>query len=72
MREGNNQQDEQQDLISVLSQLTDVMSDSMLEGTITVFVQAGDKELSFNVTTYFVDWEKEVNLPGLGGGGGGS
>lgn len=58
-----------QDLINILSQLSDVMSQSILEGTVTVYVNSGKKEVPFSVTTYFVDYNKEVSLPGFGGGG---
>ena len=56
-------------LLTILSTLRETMSQSIMEGTVTVFVKSGDKEVPFSVTTYFVDYEKEVNFPGLGGGG---
>ena len=57
-----------QEMLLVLSQLREVMNKNIVEGTVTVFVNSGKKEVPFSVTTYFVDWTKDVSLPGIGGG----
>ena len=56
------------EMLLVLAQLRETMSKSIVEGTVTVFVNSGKKEVPFSVTTYFVDYTKEVSLPGFGGG----
>ena len=56
-----------QDVISIMTQLTQALSQSVLEGTVTVYVNAGEKEVQFSVTTYFIDFNKDIPMPGLGG-----
>jgi general secretion pathway protein I len=56
-----------QDMISIMNQLTQTISQAVLEGTVTVYLNTGEKEIPFSVTTYFVDFNKEIQLPGVGG-----
>lgn len=56
-----------QELLTVMNQLSETISKSVLEGTITVYVNTGEKEVPFSVTTYFVDFNKEITIPGMGG-----
>ena len=51
-------------LISMISQMSDFISDSIKEGTVTVSVQAGKTAADFSVTTYFVDYNKPLSLGG--------
>ncbi len=55
-------------LLQFVKQTTEFISKSVKEGTVTVFVKAGKKEVAFSVTNYFVDYTQEMNLPGLPGG----
>lgn len=57
-----------QEMITMMNQLSDIMSKAILEGTVTVFVNTGENEVPFSVTTYFIDYKKDIPLPGLGGG----
>lgn len=57
-------------LLNFVKQTTEYISKSVKEGTVTVFVKAGKKEIPFSVTTYFMDYSQELALPGLPGGGG--
>src|SRR5262249_1056827 len=57
-------------LLTFVKQDTEFISKSIKEGTVTVFVKAGKNEVPFSVTTYFVDYSRELPLPGLPGGGG--
>jgi prepilin-type N-terminal cleavage/methylation domain-containing protein len=54
-------------LIQFIKQMTEFISKSVKEGTVTVFVKSGKKEVPFSVTTYFVDYSRELNLPGGAG-----
>jgi general secretion pathway protein I len=49
---------------------TEYISKSIKEGTITIYVKAGAKEIPFAVTTYFMDYNQELSIPGLPAGGG--
>ena len=56
--------------LGFIKQTQDFISKSIKEGTVTVFVKSGKNEVPFSVTTYFIDYKQELNLPGLPGGGG--
>lgn len=52
--------------LSMIKQTQEFISKSVKEGTVTVFVKTGKKEIPFSVTTYFVDYTQELSLPGMG------
>ena len=56
-------------LITMIKQVNEFVSKAVKEVTLTVIVAAGKREVSYNVTTYFVDWEQNIALPGGAGGG---
>lgn len=58
-----------QTLMGVIKQLTDVLGKSIKEVTVTVILAGPKKPLEFSVTTYFVDYDKDISL-GLPTGGG--
>lgn len=58
-------------LISLIKQTQEFISQSVKEGTVSVFVKAAGKEVEFSVTTYFVDYNQELGI-GAGGAGGGN
>lgn len=58
-------------LITMIKQVNEFVSKAVKEVTLTVLVTAGKKEVSYKITTYFVDWEQDIGLPGGGGTGGG-
>ena len=57
-------------LLQFVKQTTEFIAKCVKEGTVTVFVKAGKKEVAFSITTYFIDYGKELALPGMPGGGG--
>lgn len=57
--------------LQMIKQLTEQISKSIKEGTITVYVKAANKEVPFSVTTYFVDYDQDIGFPGGAGGAGG-
>lgn len=58
-------------LLTMVKQTSEFLSKSIKEGTISVLVKSGKKDVEFSVTTYFIDYNKEFSLPGAGGGSGG-
>ena len=55
--------------------MTEFIGKSVKEVKVTVSVSGflrSKKSLSYSATTLFVDYEQEINLPGIGGGGGSS
>ena len=52
-------------LLTVMKNTQEYISKSVKEGTLTVFVKGGAKnEVSFAVTTYFIDYDKELSVAG--------
>lgn len=59
---------------TLISSFSETLSDSVKELTVTVIHTApGKKPVPYSITTYFVDYEKNLNIgiPGAGGAGGG-
>ena len=57
---------------TLISSFSETLSDSVKEVTVTVIhTPAGKKPIPYSVTTYFVDYEKNLNIGIPGGGGGG-
>jgi general secretion pathway protein I len=56
-------------LLSMIRQMTDLISKSIKEVKVTIFVKTEKKEASFSATTYFVDYSKGIGVPGAAGGG---
>ncbi|MCC7405611.1 MAG: general secretion pathway protein GspI [Bdellovibrionales bacterium] len=56
-------------LITMIKQVNEFVSKAVKEVTLTVFVKASQKEVPYKITTYFVDWEQDLGLPGGAGGG---
>ncbi|MBX7231046.1 MAG: type II secretion system GspH family protein [Bdellovibrionales bacterium] len=52
--------------LEMVKQSTEFISKSIKEGTVTIFVKTGgkNKEMPFSVTTYFIDYNREMPLPG--------
>ena len=54
-------------LLSMITQMTDFISQSIKEGTVSVFFKMGqEKEVEYTITMYFVDYNQPLTL---GGGG---
>ncbi|MCX7978157.1 MAG: type II secretion system GspH family protein [Bdellovibrionaceae bacterium] len=59
-----------QNLLMVMKAFSDTLNRVVKEVTVTVYwkPKSNSKELSWSVSTLFVDYNKEVAVPGLGGG----
>lgn len=53
-------------LLTIIKTTQDYISEAVVEGTLTVYVKgAGKKEVAFSVSTYFVDYNKELAVGGI-------
>ncbi len=52
-------------MLSMVKQMTELISKSVKEVKVSVFVKSGAREVEFHLTTYMVDYNKEISL-GLG------
>ena len=52
-------------LLTIIKTTQDYISEAVLEGTLTVYVKAAGKEVAFSVSTYFVDYEKDLAVGGI-------
>ena len=52
-------------LLTMIKTMQEFIKQSVREGKVTVFVKAKEKEYSFAVSTYFVDWTRDLPLGGL-------
>ncbi len=56
--------------LNMINQLTEFMSKSIREVTVEIsYASPNKKAITYDATTYFVDWSQELSIPGLGGGG---
>lgn len=55
--------------LTVMKTLTEHLSKSIKEVKVTVIFKAGKKPLEYSATQYFVDYDKQLPMPGLPGGG---
>jgi hypothetical protein len=53
-------------LLTVLKKMQEAVNKAVLEGTVTVYVNYAGKEINYSVTTYFVDFESEINTDASG------
>ena len=51
-------------LLSMVSQMTEFISNSVKEGTLSVIVKLGKKEVKYSITMYFVDYNQPLPLGG--------
>lgn len=56
-----------QTLLMIVKQMSDHISKSIKEVKVTIKVQAKPKTLEYSVVTYFIDYSKEIPMPGVGG-----
>jgi len=56
-------------LLTVMRQMQEYLSSAIKEAKISVFVKTGEKETEYSITTYFVDYSKQLPLPSLPAGG---
>jgi general secretion pathway protein I len=61
-----------QTLLMIIQAVTDFIKQSVKEVSVTVvFKPKSGREIKHTVTTYFVDYTKELPIPGIGGGAAG-
>jgi general secretion pathway protein I len=58
--------------LMMIRQMTDMISRSVKEVKVTVFVKSNKKEVKFSATTYFIDYNRDFGLPGGGSAPGGA
>jgi prepilin-type N-terminal cleavage/methylation domain-containing protein len=63
LMKGNDSTDQM--LITMMGKMREIVNKSIIEATVTVYVQAAGKEVPYSVTTYFVDYEA-ANDVGIG------
>lgn len=52
-------------LLTVMTQMQEFMSKSIVEGKVSLLVKSEKKPLEFSVTLYFVDFDQQLSVPGL-------
>jgi general secretion pathway protein I len=58
-------------LLTIVKTMTEFIKKSVKEVSVTVsFKPKKGNEIKHTVTTYLVDYSKDIDVPGLGGGGG--
>jgi len=55
-------------LLTMIKQMSEYINKSILEGTITVILTSGERQVKYALTTYFVDYNRNIPI-GPGGGG---
>lgn len=55
-------------LIMVMKTMSEHLKKTIKEMKVSVFYKIGAKELEYSITTYFVDYDRALPLPGSGGG----
>lgn len=59
-------------LISMIKQLSEYITKGVKEVRVSILVTQAKKTVSYDATTYFVDWNQELALPGGGSLGNGT
>ncbi len=49
-------------MITMITKMQEMIGKAIVEGTVTVFVKSKDKEVPFSVTTYFVDYDSDLEI----------
>lgn len=57
-------------MLTLTQQLSDHLSKSIKEVKVTIIYKTSKKNLEYSATQYFVNYDKEIAMPGLPGGGG--
>ena len=52
-------------LLTIIKTMQEFINQSVKEGKVTVFVKGGKREVSFSVSTYFIDYNRDLPLGGL-------
>lgn len=59
-------------LLMMMGQLTDFFSEAAKEVTVTVVYNFGKKQVKYSASVFMIDFNKQLPLPNLGGGAGGT
>lgn len=54
--------------LTMMKTLTEHLSKSIKEVKVTIIMKTGKKPLEYSATQYFVDYDKQLPMPGLPGG----
>lgn len=57
----------QTELIQIMKTLTEHLKKSIKEVKVSVFYKKNNRETEYSITTLFVDYDKQIPLPGMGG-----
>ncbi|MEO0336832.1 MAG: type II secretion system protein [Pseudomonadota bacterium] len=52
-------------LLTMIKQMQNYISQSVKEGTVTIYVKGSGSEVAFSITTYFVDYNRDLQVGGL-------
>jgi general secretion pathway protein I len=56
--------------LTMMKTLTEHLSKSIKEVKVTIVYKTGKKPLEYSATQYFVDYDKQLPMPGVPGGAG--
>ena len=56
-------------MLTMMRTLSDHLAKSVKEVKVTVIYKTGKKKLEYSATQYFVDYDREIQMPGIPGGG---
>ena len=57
-------------MVTIIRTLTEHLAKTVKEVKVTIIYKGGKKPLEFSATQYFVDFDKQLAVPGVPGGGG--
>ena len=62
------EQANQQMMLMIMQQMKGYFSEAIKEAKVTIYVKIRDKEARYSATTYFVDYDTPLSVPGVGAG----
>ncbi|MEM7647467.1 MAG: hypothetical protein AAF203_11195 [Pseudomonadota bacterium] len=63
--------DGDESMLLIVDKLTEYLNDSIKEMKVTVKYTIGKKSVKYSATTFLVDYNRSIPMPGVGGGAGG-
>lgn len=54
-------------LLMIMKNMTEHLKKTIKEVKVSVFYSSGSRELEYSITTYFVDYDRPLPIPGAGG-----
>lgn len=62
---GSDNQPNQEMMLMIMQQMKGFFSEAIKEGKLTIYVKVKDKEARYSATTYFIDYDTPLNVPGM-------